>query len=254
MQAHDHLDRAQALFTTLKDSVNLAQTDETRARVLLAEGRIAEAEKMVRAAVQTLERGGEQSLLAEALTTHGIALARLRDLDQARATFQRAVDVAEQAGDPEGAGQASLVLVEHLGSHLSNDDLYLAVQRAGRLLENSQDMDALRRLGRSACRILSLIHDHPCSLDWTNFSFKRAVLHYESELISLALKEAGGSVTKAAHLLGFGHHQSLLAMLNNRHKNLRDIRKPVRRRRRSIFRRLDPVEIKNKSGSPGAEK
>src|ERR1044072_2197931 len=37
--AHDHLDRAQALMTSLKDSVHLAQVDETRARVFLAEGR-----------------------------------------------------------------------------------------------------------------------------------------------------------------------------------------------------------------------
>jgi tetratricopeptide (TPR) repeat protein len=80
-KAHEHLDRAQALFTSLKDRVHLAQVDETRARVLLAEGLVAKAEEIVRAAVQTLEKGGEHSLLAEALTTHGIALARLRDFD-----------------------------------------------------------------------------------------------------------------------------------------------------------------------------
>ncbi|HEV3469744.1 MAG TPA: tetratricopeptide repeat protein [Pyrinomonadaceae bacterium] len=68
-EAHRHLDRAQALFTSMKDSVHTAQVDDTRARVLLAEGRIAEAERLVRSAVQILERGGEQSLLAEALTT-----------------------------------------------------------------------------------------------------------------------------------------------------------------------------------------
>ncbi|MDT7808974.1 MAG: MalT-like region, partial [Acidobacteriota bacterium] len=66
-EAHDHLDRAQALMTSLKDSVHLAQVDETRARVFLAEGQVGEAEKLARAAVRVLERGGEQSLLAEAL-------------------------------------------------------------------------------------------------------------------------------------------------------------------------------------------
>src|SRR5205085_3171159 len=76
-QAHEHLDRAQALFTRLKDRVHIAQVDDARARVLLAEGRIAEAEKIARCAVRTLESGGEQSLYAEALTTQGIALARL---------------------------------------------------------------------------------------------------------------------------------------------------------------------------------
>jgi tetratricopeptide (TPR) repeat protein len=47
-QAHEHLDRAQALFTTLRDSVHLAQVDETRARVMLKQGRVVEAEKTVR--------------------------------------------------------------------------------------------------------------------------------------------------------------------------------------------------------------
>src|ERR1043166_1147418 len=83
-EAHQHLDRAQALFTSMKDSVHTAQVDDTRARVLLAEGRVPEAERIVRAAVQVLERGGEQSLLAEALTTHGITLARMGDHERAR--------------------------------------------------------------------------------------------------------------------------------------------------------------------------
>jgi tetratricopeptide (TPR) repeat protein len=36
-EAHEHLDRAQLIFTKLKDPGNLAQVDETRARVLVAE-------------------------------------------------------------------------------------------------------------------------------------------------------------------------------------------------------------------------
>ena len=75
-EAHDHLARAQALLTTLKDSVHLAQLDDTRAKVLLAEGRIAEAEKLAGSAVRTLEKGGEQSLYAEA-DDHWHVLARL---------------------------------------------------------------------------------------------------------------------------------------------------------------------------------
>jgi tetratricopeptide (TPR) repeat protein len=121
-EAHDHLDRAQALFTTLKDSVYLAQVDDTRAKVLLAEGRVAEAEKFVASAVRTLERGGEQSLLAESLTTHGIALARLGRYEGACEALLRAMEVAEQAGDLESAGQAALCLIEESGEHLSAEE------------------------------------------------------------------------------------------------------------------------------------
>ena len=70
-EAHYHLDRARRLFLNLKDKGSAAQVDETRARVLLAQGRNFEAEKTAKAAVQALERGGEQSLLSEALITHG---------------------------------------------------------------------------------------------------------------------------------------------------------------------------------------
>lgn len=240
-EAHEHLDRAQALFTSLKDKVHLAQVDETRARVLLAEGRIAKAEKIVRAAVQTLEKGGEHSLLAEALSTHGIALARLRDFDRAKSTLQRAIDVAEQAGDPESAGQAALALIEQVGVHLSNNDLTATVDRARVLLENTQDNSTLKRLVKCACRVLLLIHSSPrfpASVDWSNFFIKDEVLRYEAHFIQLALKDTGGMVTPAAGLLGLTSHQTLLSMLI-RHENLLEARTPVVPRRRSIIRDHD---------------
>jgi ketopantoate hydroxymethyltransferase len=91
--------------------------------VLLAEGRTAEAEKLVRSSVQILERGGEQSLLAEALTTHGIALACAGKYMVARLTLQRATEVAENAGDTEAAGLAALTVIEEVGEHLTAQDL-----------------------------------------------------------------------------------------------------------------------------------
>jgi tetratricopeptide (TPR) repeat protein len=122
--AHEHLDRAQMIYTRLKDD-HVAQIDETRARVLLAEGRTVEAEKTARSAVLRLEKGDELYLLAEALTTHGIALARLGHQAQARETLERAVSVAEQAGDLEGAGLAAVTLVEQLGTNISNEDVWV---------------------------------------------------------------------------------------------------------------------------------
>jgi CheY-like chemotaxis protein len=238
-EAHEHLDRAQMLFTRLKDDVHLAQVDETRARVMLAEGRVVEAEKTVRAAVRTLEKGDEQSLLAEALTTHGIAQARLQHPEQAKVTLERAVEVAERAGDLESAGNASLVLIEELGSHLPNDELKAIVDRARELLANTQDLSTLKRLAISATRVLSIVNNtprFPAAVDWTNFSFKDKLLEYEAHLINLALEDAGGVVSRAARLLGFNHHQSLLVLLNGRHKILRQRDTPIVPRRRSIIR------------------
>jgi tetratricopeptide (TPR) repeat protein len=173
-----------------------------RARVLLAEGRMVEAEKTVRAAVHTLEKGDELSLLAEALTTHGIALARLDHPEQACAALKRAADISERAGDFEGSGMAALTLIEQLSVILSAEDLESAIDRAGVLLEVTQDIEILRRLVKAFC----LAYAVPAPLEWTNFSLRRAVGQYEAHLIRLALNETGGLVTPAARLLGFKHH------------------------------------------------
>src|SRR5215216_3981995 len=123
VEAHEHLDRAQALLTQLKDSVHLAQVEETRARVMLAEGDIVRAAKSAKSAVGILEKGDEPSLLAEALISYGIALSRLKDEQHSREAFERAIAVAEPAGDLESAGLAALTLFEHLAEQLSDDEI-----------------------------------------------------------------------------------------------------------------------------------
>lgn len=259
-EAHAHLNRARELFVRLKDSGSVAQVDETRARVLLAEGRDVEAEEVVRASVVTLEKGDESSLLAEALTTHGVALARTNRRDEARAALGRAVEVAERAGDLEGAGQAALALVEELAESFAPAELTEVYERAAGLLANAQHPGINERLLRGARRVLrALVEagvpgpatagaspesrvegsseknlDAPAS--WEGFSFRNETRRYERFLIERALKDAGGVVTRAAHLLGFKHHYSLIALINSRHKNLLHARSPVLPRRRSVFR------------------
>jgi CheY-like chemotaxis protein len=233
-QAHEHLDSAQMLFTSLKDNVHLAQVDETRARIMLKEGRLVEAEKTVRTAVRTLAKGDELSLLAEALTTHGVALTRLRHPEQARSTLERAMDVAQQAGDLQSAGLAALTIIEELSEHLSTDELCATAKRAETLLAETLDLVTLKRLCTSACRVLSLLHANPESIDWANFSIERELLRQERHFIKLALKDAGGRVTRAAHLLGLSGHQSLLFILNGRHKELLSERTPILPRKRSF--------------------
>lgn len=154
LEAHEHLDRAHLLFTGLKDSVHTAQVDDTRARVFLAQKRNSEAEKISRAAVRRLEKGDEQSLLAEALTTHGVALARLGKYEESRLTLDRAMEVAAQAGDSEGAGVAALTIVEELGERLNVEEMTNLYGRADELLAKTQNSETLARLRSCARRIL----------------------------------------------------------------------------------------------------
>jgi DNA-binding NtrC family response regulator len=67
------------------------------------------------------------------------------------------------------------------------------------------------------------------------FSLDAEVLRYEGSLIRKALEDSGGSVTRAARLLGVTH-QGLAFILNGRHSDLLSIRTPVKKRRRSIIR------------------
>ena len=240
-EAHEHLDRAQALFTGMKDIAHTAGVDETRAKVLLAEGRINEAERLARSAVRTLERGGEQSLLAEALTTHGIALARGGDMRVALPTLQRAVDVAENAGDVESAGLAALTILEELGKYLPADELTAVYDRAADLLSRSGNQELKDRLLTASRNVLFLIGEHPTPPTWKGFNFYDAVLRFEARIISRALAETGGVVARAAELLGL-KRQALDSMLKvGRHKALWRLRAPIRPRRKSLMFR-DEVE------------
>lgn len=234
-EAHEHLDRAQALFTGMKDVAHIAQVDDTRAKVLLAEGRVADAEKLVRSAVNTLEKGGQQSLLAEALTTHGIALARLGQHQRALLTLQHAVEVAQHAGGLESGGQTSLTIIEEVGEHLSAQDLSTTFDSAAELLSGTQHPATKDRLVVCARRVMHLIGVLPTPPRWKGFSLHDAVRRFESPIIERALREAGGVVARAAQLLGI-NRQTLDTMLRvGRHKDLLHLRTPVEPRRSSLM-------------------
>jgi CheY-like chemotaxis protein/tetratricopeptide (TPR) repeat protein len=234
-EAHVHLDRAQALFTSMKDSVHTAQVDDTRARVLLAEGRIPEAEKLVRSAVQILEKGGQQSLLAEALTTHGLTLARLGSHQFALRTLRRAVEVAQNAGDSEAAGLAALTIIEELAEHLPPHDLSATYDRAAALLFDSGNLESKDRLLACSRRVLFLVGSLPSPPTWKGFNFSEAVRRFEAGLIERALRDAGGIVARAAQLLGVGRGRLNEMLRSGRHKALKHLRTPVESRKSSLM-------------------
>jgi transcriptional regulator with PAS, ATPase and Fis domain len=70
---------------------------------------------------------------------------------------------------------------------------------------------------------------------WDGFSLKKEMLQAEKRLIQRALNDSRGVVSRAAKLLGFRHHQSLIALINSRHRDLLAVRSPVKIRRRSVM-------------------
>ncbi len=71
---------------------------------------------------------------------------------------------------------------------------------------------------------------------WRSFSLREEVRLAEGRFIRLALEEAGGRVTPAARLLGL-NYQSLIALLNERHRELLPLRSPPIPRRRGLLGR-----------------
>lgn len=238
-EAHQHLDRAQLIFTKLKDPGNLAQVDETRARVLVAEKKYRDADRILVDVIKTFEASGEAALLADALTLQGVVWARLGGFKSSADILRRAVEVAHHAGANAQAGQAALTLIEEHGStwRLEESEVSQVYQRADELLKGTQDAEDIRRL-RSCARV-AIKRLSGMSLRDKNFSFYGAVHELEARLIEQALEEKGGSVTRAAKLLGL-KHQTLIAMINKRHKVLQTKRVMPEKRLRSIIK--DPPE------------
>jgi tetratricopeptide (TPR) repeat protein len=193
-EALDHLDYARRVLINVGDLITIASVDETRASVLLKQGRPSEAEQAARASVQTLEKTDRHALLAESLVTHGRSLARLGNYNASLYAFKRAISLAQLTGSSDKAGEAALAAFQEIGDHLAVCETEKVV--CGRTLAEE-------------------------------------VQSYEHELIKRALENAQGSVTHAARSLGISY-QALGYMLETRHKALLNERTPPRRRLRRI--------------------
>ena len=139
-EAHDYLEQARRLFMRVPDSVRVAQVDDTRAQVFIAEKKYAQAELTARSAARSFERAGRQCLLAESLINQGIALARMRKLEHAQFIFQRAIEIAHNAGSLNRAGLAALAMIEEIDT-LPREVQLVAYAQAREWLASSESPD-----------------------------------------------------------------------------------------------------------------
>lgn len=235
-EAHRYLDEARRLTIRIKDKVETAQIDDTRAHVFIDEGRFAEAVTVARGAVSILEKSGQQCLLADTLITYGIALARLSDRtpEPARFTLQRAIEIANQVGAYNKAGFAALTLIEELADRLSPEDILGFYSGADHWLAELQDNREVQlRLNAAARKVLAKhpLFLKPDELIVTPCNLRDEVVKLEKRLISQALAASNGRISRAAALLGTSH-QSLSVMIQTRHPDLVAMRLPVRLRSR----------------------
>lgn len=240
-EAHAYLEQARRLRSSVRDKIGTAQIDDTRAQVFIAEKKFKQAETVARNAVRVLEKSGHQCLLADALITQGIALARLKQTDPAQFIFQKAIEVAHQVGALNKAGLAALTMIEELDD-LSADTLYIAYDRASEWLAKSQSQDILVRVNTAARKVIAKSRTEfgtevPTPEDPIEALFNKPVdlqgevLKFEGRVIQRALAKANGSLTRAAASLSMSY-QALAYILESRQKDLLKDRTPIRRRSR----------------------
>ncbi len=233
-EAHGYLEEARRLAVSIRNKVQAAEIDDTRAQVLIAEGRFKEAEVVAGHAVKALGKSGQQCLLADALITHGIALARLGRTEGAQFTFQRAIEVAQQVDALNKAGLAALSLIEEL-DHLPRETIHSAFHRAAEWLANSQGLDLMRRFTATAEKVFAVLdreltpEEATQELANTPCYLQREMLKYEGALVKQALAKTNGRLTEAASQLTLSY-QALAYIIEGRHKDLLKDRTPIRRR------------------------
>jgi tetratricopeptide (TPR) repeat protein len=232
--AHKYLEQARRLSVTTKNKVQTAVIDENSAQVLIAEGKLKEAEAIARHAVRALDKTDHQGFLADALITHGTALARMGKTEQAQFTLQRAVNTAHEVGALNKAGLAALTLIEEI-EDLGPDVLEQAYDRASEWLATSQSQEVLQRVIAVSKKIRVNPSAEMHSEDATELllnikcDLNQEKLKTERELIRQALAKVGGRLTQAASLLGVTY-QGLAYVIEKRHPDLLKERSPVRRR------------------------
>jgi tetratricopeptide (TPR) repeat protein len=235
-EAHKYLDEARRLAVRFKDKTRTAQIDESRAQVLIAEGRLVEAERAARRAVSALQKGGHFGMMAEALITQGVALARLSRTVSAQFIFRQAIEAGLRVNVTSIAGLSTLALMEEV-QNLSPEILQAAYRQAREWLASCESLDIKLRLADVAGRVLDSIHTELSANEATEILLTaagglRAQLEkHERVVIKQALDEADGSVTHAASLLNM-RYQSLAYIIERRHPDLLKKRTPIRRRQR----------------------
>lgn len=241
--AHENLERAAKIFKRLNDQGTIAQVEETKARVLIAEGRFNQADYVITNVIRHLENGGESALLADALIIQGIVYARLDKFDRSICKLRDAIDTATYAGALHNAGLAALTLIEEHGKErLTPNELCDFYCQADEFLKDTQDFEDIKRLRFCAGIVSEKLYKaqtKPQELNLGGVSLPDAIHSFEAKLIEEALHIEEGSVSRAAKRLGI-KHQSLAHLLNTRHSLLLTQRTPIIKRKRSIIRLREP--------------
>ena len=228
-EALPHLNKAGRIFVSLKDPGSVAQVNETRARVFLAEKRFPEAERAILSAVLVIEEGDDHSLLAEALTTQGSVFAGSGKYESARKAFNRASEVAAAADDSHLAAVAQLRMIEEMGSVLSRDELLVAYRNADQYVGEGASQSDLQRLRVCGRAVVDNVDDvRRIEEELIGGTLEEEVNHFKARVARNELEQEKGSVPRAAKRLGLTRQGLAKILAGRQSKTLEGARRPKR--------------------------
>ncbi len=250
-EAHEHLVKASKGFARLRQFVDVADVEETRALAYMAEGRYEDAEITALAAYKMLKDGVACGVQVEVLITLGTARAKNGRTRLAVENLRRGYELAEQQGATEAAGRAGVTALEELAGKLSGDEAAEFYEAACRNVSESEHPQLCARLRAITSRLLRSQQPGEVSApsgtagikvpgatnEWQGFSLVEEVKRYEHAWIEAALCDSDNVPSRAARLLGFRNHESLTGRLRTKHPDLLPPESKRRTRRRSIIRR-----------------
>ena len=98
--------------------------------------------------MEVIEKGDEDRLLVEALTTKGLVYSKLERFGDGRRILEDAHRLASRCGDGEGAGRALLVLMEEMCERVEEEERQRIGDRLVALLASSERPSLRHRLER----------------------------------------------------------------------------------------------------------
>lgn len=220
-RAHRNIDRALALYGRINDRSHLAHAKDTKALILLDEGKYVAAKKYADQSVGLL-RNHDLGWVTIPLVTRAKILYRLGQCSSAKKDFEEAVAIAEGSGNSDRAAEIYLEQADTLATYLSTQALAEIFQRINQLSPS--------RLASVASKILTTTsHPELHSLK----DLKCAEMKTEYQMILKALEVEGGSVTRAAKILK-KTHGGLTHIIKTRHPDLLKHCRPVVHRRKGV--------------------
>lgn len=205
------LEIAEAEARRIQDKDHLSVVSDTLARALIAKGDTRRAVEVAADSVRYLESFESSNLLATALITYGIALARSGEIEKAKSAFRQAEEVAHFIQDFTLANSARLFALREMFSAYSPKDRLSSYLDAVKNLSGNQEKDISDALDDIAAKIEPEIESSVPKAETDKrdliplsrpFSLDEKLKTISREYIEAAIRETSGNQSRAAALLG----------------------------------------------------